>query len=158
MKLGIVFAALLLTSPAMGFDYSGLRSGMSIDEAQTSLASGGYPALSPVSNMQGLYTLGQPSTSTVNVTFCGDTLFALTSQIAGGVDAYTAMAVELTQAYGQPVLQPTQQYTDQGLLSSMRLTWATEGGEEASVDLTSYQQRVTASRSFSAFRAICPQP
>lgn len=158
MKIASIIATVFaLAAPATAFEYSGLRSGMTMEEAQASLASGGHPPLNPVRNMQGLYTLGQPSTSTVNVTFCQGVLFALTSKIAGGVDAYTQMAVELTSRYGNPALQPTQQYTDQGLLSSMRLTWLTPDNEEVSVDLTSYQNRVSASRSFSAFQNLCPR-
>lgn len=158
MRIVIMAAILLLTLPAAAFEYSGLRSGMTLDEGQAALASGGYEPLNPVRNMDGLFTIGQPSISTTNVTFCGDILFAVTAQVAGGVDAFTQISVELTNRYGQPVIQPTQQYTDKGLLSSMRLTWEIEAGEEAAVDLTNYQERVSATRSFSAFRALCPQP
>lgn len=158
MRLAIVVAAVMLVLPATGFEYSGLRSGMTLEQAQAALTGGGYEPLSPVRNMDGLFTIGQPSTSTTNVTFCGDVLFAVTAQVAGGVDAYTQMALELTNRYGQPLLQPMQEYTEKGLLSSMRLTWTIEAGEEAAVDLTSYQERVSATRSFSAFRALCPQP
>lgn len=152
---GAIAVACLSVLPATAFDYSGLRSGMSFSAVNDAAARAALPQLYPAENVDGLYTLGPPNQSTVNMTFCRDKLFALTSSIQGGVDAYAQLASDLVQRYGQPTVQPTSQYTEQGLLSSVRMTWPVEGGETVAIDITAYRERTSVSRSYSAFDVLC---
>lgn len=154
---GTVLACLLVL-PATAFDYSGLRTGMTVAEVNDAAARAALQPLFPAENMPGLYTLGPPNQSTVNMTFCQDKLFALTSSIQGGIDAYAQLAADMVQRYGQPAVQPTSQYTEQGLLSSVRLTWPAEDGETVSIDLSQYRGGTNVSRSYSAFDVLCPKP
>jgi len=155
---GGIAMACLAVLPTAAFDYSGLRSGMSVAEVNDAAARAALQPLFPAENIAGLYTLGPPNQSTVNMTFCQDRLFALTSSIQGGIDAYAQLAEEMVQRYGQPTVQPISQYTEQGLLSSVRLTWPAEGGETVSIDISQYLGRTNVSRSYSAFDVHCPKP
>ncbi|WP_173088632.1 hypothetical protein [Devosia sp. 1635] len=138
---GIALACLAVLPVA--FDYSGLRSGMTVGETNAAAARTGRRALEQAENMSGLYTLGSPNQSSINMTFCQDRLFALTSAIQGGVDAYSQIAEDMVHRYGQPLVQPTSQYTEQGLLSSVRMTWPVEGGETVSIDISQYRGSTT---------------
>lgn len=148
----------LCVHSATAFDYSGLRSGMSYDEVGAASTRAGFPRLEPMPNRQGIFTLGSPFTSTVNMTFCQNRLFALTSTIQGGVDAFAQLTSEMVQRYGSPSVTPTSEYTESGLLSAIQMTWTVEGGETVSVNLTSYQGAVTVVRSYSAFDVLCAKP
>ena len=153
-----VIAACLLVPTASAFDYSGLRSGMSFAEVSAAAERAGLQPLEPAKNVPGLYTLGPPHLSTVNMTFCADRLFALTSAPQGGVDAFAQLTKEMVAGYGNPVVQPISSYTETGLLSTVRMEWAVEGGETVALDITSYGGKITVARMYSAFDVLCPKP
>lgn len=145
------------TSSADAFEYSGLRSGMTFAEAQVALQHLGLPELQQT-NMSGIYTVGIPLTSSITVTFCADRLFAISARVTGGVDAAAQMSAELVRQYGNPIVRPSQDYSDKGLLSMIDLVWLNSQSETITISLTSYQGRLAVTRMYSAFELLCQKP
>jgi hypothetical protein len=142
-------------SPAAAFNYNGMQSGMSVEQVRQAAAAGGQMPLTAVTNRDDMFTLGPVYTSTVSMQFCNDQLFGINVRIAGGLDAFAEMTAQLVAQYGNPTVAGMHDYTDSGLLSSVRMTWATAAGEETSVDMTGFRGGSGVNRGYSAFEALC---
>lgn len=135
---------------AAAFEQHGFQSGMTLAEAEASTQEPLVPAGS-----DGNYSVGTGASTKAIITFCNGRLFGVSENIAGGVDAFAARAAKNNALLGPPIVNSTSDYTNDGLLSDVRMTWLTPQGQEHSVSISSYQGRVWTSVSSSAYKSLC---
>lgn len=110
--------------------------------------------LKPISGMTGAFLFGTAG----NLSFCGDTLFAINFNISGGLEAYASLAEDMLRQYGQPIFFANQEFTDSGSLAYVRTTWQDDSGDDLDLSLTTYAGGQTvAARSLSSHHRLCPQ-
>lgn len=140
-----------LTGEVSAFEYLGFHSGMTLQEAKQV-----SNQLVPVPGLSGAYSIGPFASSTINMSFCGDKLFALNAEIKGGVDAFASKTAEMNTLYAAgPTVQAQSSYGEVGLVSRVILTWGIAASEKYSVSLRSVAGQINVSTSISAFDALC---
>jgi hypothetical protein len=144
-------AFLVMFGNAASFEQHGFHSGMTLEQAQSST----QERLVPVEGSNGNYTVGTGTALQAVITFCKGRLFAVSESTAGGVDAFAARSAKNIEQFGPPIVAAASDYTNDGLLSDVHLTWETSQREEQTLAITSYQGRVSTSVSSSAHKSLC---
>ena len=136
---------------AKAFEQHGFRSGMTLTEAKAST----QEPLAPMSGAEGNYTVGKGASTKATISFCKGRLFAVNENIAGEVDAFAGRTDKNNAQFGPPIVTAASDYSNDGLISYVRLTWQTSPGEERTTSISRYQGKTWASVGSSAFEALC---
>ena len=154
IAINLVFCATLLCFPSsMGsaFEQHGFRSGMSMAEAEAST----QDPLVPMPGANGNFAVGKGDLTKATISFCNGRLFAVNENIAGEVDAFAMRTAKNSAQFGAPLVTAASDYSNDGLISYVRLTWYTSPGEEHTVSISRYQGRTWSSVGSSAFNSLC---
>ena len=128
---------------------------MTLAEANAAASSNNGGGLQPLKGWESTFRFGDPGGT---ITFCGDVLFALNMNIAGGLEAFAALAQELSAIYGPPSFVANHQYGSGGVIAHVRTTWINLTNDEIGLTLTTYAGGpLTAARAFSSHKGLCPQ-
>lgn len=144
-------AFLIMYCNAASFEQHGFHSGMTLAEAMAST----QEPLVPVKGSDGNYSVGMGTSLQAVIAFCKGRLSFVSESTAGGVDAFAARSAKNIEQFGPPIVAAASEYTNDGLLSDVRLTWKTSQREEQTLAITSYQGRVSTSVSSSAHKSLC---
>lgn len=146
----LAFALWLLSAQIVhGFEQHGFRSGMTLAEVTSATNE-------PIIDMgkDGNYQVGKFPPVAI-IAFCKGKLFAVNENISGGVDSFAARTKAILAQLGSPKIVAGSDYTNEGLLSFVRLKWITESNEEISVSISNFKSNVFTSVGTSAFKSIC---
>ena len=141
----------LMLGIAAAFEQHGFHSGMTLAEATAST----QESLVPMPGSSGNYTVGEGASTKATIGFCKGRLFAVNENIAGEVDAFAGRTAKNNAQFGLPIVAAVSDYTNNGLISYVRLTWQTAPGEDHTISISRYQGTTWASVGSSAFMALC---
>lgn len=149
----LAWLACMSAVPALAFEAFGFRDGMSLDEARTAAT---LP-VNPVSGIEGAYIVGaSPNSVFASLSFCRDRLFAASQNLAGGLPVFVSEANRISPIHGSPTTTFSQQNTNGGPYSEVRLTWHIAEGEELDLSVSSFSDNPpTVSISYSSWAIWC---